>query len=76
MLYANPVLRQEALAEAYKEASFDSGAESRLAAETYRALLAPHLDVLPNRESALDIGAGDGAFVEKLLALGLSLIHI
>jgi SAM-dependent methyltransferase len=70
MLYANPVLRQEALAEAYKEASFDSGAESRLAAETYRALLAPHLDVLPNRESALDIGAGDGAFVEKLLALG------
>jgi SAM-dependent methyltransferase len=70
MLYANPVLRQEALAEAYKEASFDSGAESRLAAETYRALLAQHLDAIPNRGSALDIGAGDGAFVEELLALG------
>ena len=70
MLYANPVLRQEALAEAYKDASFDSGAESRLAAVTYRAMLEPHLPVLPSRNSALDIGAGDGAFLEELLALG------
>ena len=70
MLYANPVLRQEALAEAYKDASFDSGTESRLAAVTYRAMLEPHLPVLPSRNSALDIGAGDGAFLEELLALG------
>jgi 2-polyprenyl-3-methyl-5-hydroxy-6-metoxy-1,4-benzoquinol methylase len=69
MLYANPVLRQEDLADAYKDASFDSGAESRLAAVTYRALLEPHLGALPSRTSALDIGAGDGAFVEELLAL-------
>jgi SAM-dependent methyltransferase len=33
LLYANPVLRPETLADAYKQASFDSGAESRLAAE-------------------------------------------
>jgi SAM-dependent methyltransferase len=70
MLYANPVLRQEALAEAYKDASFDSGAESRLAAVTYRQILEPHLAALPSRNSALDIGAGDGAFLEELLALG------
>ena len=72
MLYANPVLRPETLADAYKDASFDSGAESRLAAVTYRALLEPHLTALPNRGSALDIGAGDGAFVEELLELGFS----
>ena len=72
MLYANPVLRQETLADAYKDASFDSGAESRLAAVTYRALLEPHLGALPSRTSALDIGAGDGAFVEELLALGFT----
>ena len=72
MLYANPVLRQETLADAYKDASFDSGAESRLAAVTYRALLEPHLAALPSRTSALDIGAGDGAFVEELLALGFT----
>ena len=70
MLYANPVLRQEALAEAYKDASFDSGTESRLAAVTYRTMLEPHLPILPSRNSALDIGAGDGAFLEELLALG------
>ncbi len=70
ILYANPVLRQETLAEAYQDASFDSGAESRLAAVTYRALLEPHLNALPSRRSALDIGAGDGAFVEELLAIG------
>jgi SAM-dependent methyltransferase len=70
MLYANPVPRQETLMEAYEDASFDSGAESRLAAVTYRTLLEPHLNALPSRRSALDIGAGDGAFVEELLALG------
>lgn len=68
MLYANPVLRPETLADAYKDASFDSGAESRLAAVTYRSLLEPHLNGL-GRGSALDIGAGDGAFVEQLLTL-------
>jgi SAM-dependent methyltransferase len=72
MLYANPVLRQEDLADAYKDASFDSGVESRLAAVTYRALLEPHLGALPSRTSALDIGAGDGAFLEELLALGFT----
>ena len=49
MLYANPVLRPETLADAYKDASFDSGAESRLAAVTYRSLLEPHLTALPSR---------------------------
>ena len=72
MLYANPVLRQEDLADAYKDASFDSGVESRLAAVTYRTLLEPHLGALPSRTNALDIGAGDGAFVEELLALGFT----
>jgi 2-polyprenyl-3-methyl-5-hydroxy-6-metoxy-1,4-benzoquinol methylase len=72
MLYANPVLRQENLADAYKDASFDSGVESRLAAVTYRALLEPHLGALPSRTSVLDIGAGDGAFIEELLALGFT----
>ena len=63
---------QRVSADAYKDASFDSGAESRLAAVTYRTLLEPHLAALPSRTSALDIGAGDGAFVEELLALGFT----
>lgn len=72
MLYANPVLQQEKLAEAYKDASFESGEESRLAAMTYRGLLQSHLENLPKMSSALDIGAGDGAFVAELLDLGFT----
>ena len=70
MLYANPALRQENLSTAYKEASFDAEAESRLAAQTYRAFLENHGLSASLRKSALDIGAGDGAFVEQLLAMG------
>lgn len=70
MLYTNPALRQETLANAYKHASFDSRDESHLAALTYRALLEMHLPGLPDRKNVLDIGAGDGAFLEQLLSLG------
>ncbi len=71
MLYANPVLRPEALPEPTKKRLL-TAERSLLAAVTYRALLEPHLTALPSRRSALDIGAGDGAFVEELLALGFT----
>jgi SAM-dependent methyltransferase len=70
MLYANPALQQESLGEAYKEASFDGQLESLLAARTYRGLLESYRAPFSHGESALDIGAGDGAFVEQLLAMG------
>ena len=69
MLYANPALQHETLGEAYKEASFDGQLESLLAARTYRRLLEDRSLSLRGG-SALDIGAGDGAFVEQLLAMG------
>jgi 2-polyprenyl-3-methyl-5-hydroxy-6-metoxy-1,4-benzoquinol methylase len=70
MLYANPALQQETLGEAYKEASFDGQLESLLAARTYRRLLESYRGPFLHGGSALDIGAGDGAFVEQLLAMG------
>ncbi len=72
LLYANPVPRPETLAQAYREAAFVSRPESRCAALTYRKLTEARLNLLPARESALDIGAGDGAFVEQLLDLGFA----
>ena len=69
LLYANPVLDSSILGTAYKEATFDSQNESKLAALTYRKLLSYKLSSL-NSGSALDIGAGDGAFLEQLLDLG------
>jgi SAM-dependent methyltransferase len=70
MLYANPALQQETLGEAYKEASFDGQLESMLAARTYRRLLESYRAPSSRGGSALDIGAGDGAFVAQLLAMG------
>jgi SAM-dependent methyltransferase len=78
LVYASPAPGPESLAGAYLTAGFDSSDESRWAARTYRSLLRPVLASLgdPLRgataglRSALDIGAGDGAFLEELLAAG------
>lgn len=68
MLYGNPVLSLATISEAYREAAFDSGAESAYAAATYRRLVEKL--GLAARVAALDIGAGDGSFLEQLASLG------
>jgi len=68
-VYASPAPEARALVEEYERASFDSGEEARSASRTYARLvqaLAPRL----LRGGALDIGTGDGAFLEQLLAIG------
>ena len=56
----------------YRDAAFDAAGESRFAARTYEEVAARLLPNLPDRAGALDIGAGDGAFLERLLELGFS----
>jgi SAM-dependent methyltransferase len=83
LVYASPAPGPESLAGAYLTAGFDSSEESRWAARTYRNLLRPVLASLrdPARgapggvRSALDIGAGDGAFLEELLAAGFGSVE-
>jgi SAM-dependent methyltransferase len=70
ILYANPVLSQDTLTSAYREADFDSGQEAHYASATYAFQVRRILSRLPDLESALDIGTGDGAFLEELLSLG------
>lgn len=70
LLYANPVPTLETLAMAYEEAAFDSGEEAQYAARTYGGFLPSILRRLPDRDGALDIGTGEGAFLEQLLARG------
>lgn len=67
MIYASPILDQKILADFYKDADFDSGLESSYAANTYVGLLRPLLGRLPRPLSGLDIGCGDGTFLEQLL---------
>jgi SAM-dependent methyltransferase len=70
VLYASPAPTAAALERAYRAASFAASSESRYAARTYGSLLKRFAAGLPDREGALDIGTGDGAFLEQLLEQG------
>jgi SAM-dependent methyltransferase len=70
LLYGSPVLSMETLAAAYQTADFDTGAEAHYASATYAAEIRKIISRLPDRDGALDIGTGDGAFLEQLIDLG------
>jgi len=72
LLYSSPAPARAALEQAYESASFDASDESRYAAATYAAFLPGIARRLPDREGALDIGTGDGAFLAQLVAAGFS----
>ncbi|HYN98683.1 MAG TPA: class I SAM-dependent methyltransferase [Actinomycetota bacterium] len=72
LVYANPAPDGGSLGEAYRQAAYDSAEEAAFAARTYAGFLPSILSRLPRRGRALDIGAGDGAFVEQLVRAGFS----
>jgi SAM-dependent methyltransferase len=72
LLYCNPAPTQQAIEHAYRDAAFDASDESRQASITYAALLRRMSPALAQRRGALDIGTGDGAFLEQLLADGFT----
>ncbi len=71
-LYADPAPDPDWLLARYREADFASGVEAGYAARTYARLLRTVLGQLDDRVGALDIGAGDGAFLAELLAVGFT----
>jgi SAM-dependent methyltransferase len=72
LVYVDEPPSQIELAKAYRGADYDSGPEADDAAATYIAGLSPLLSALPRRDRALEIGAGTGTFLEKLVAAGFS----
>lgn len=72
LLFANPAPDRKSLDNAYREAAFDSAAESQYAARTYASYLPRIAANLPSRSGALDIGTGDGAFLERLQQHGFA----
>lgn len=72
VLYASPVPTADDLMIAYRVADYVSAREAQLAAETYARVLTDIIPALPDRRGAIDIGAGEGAFVEQLLAAGFA----
>ena len=74
LLYASPAPSLEALARAYRDAGFDSGEEARYASRTYAGYLPAIIRRLPDKDGAIDIGTGDGAFLRELLAAGFTAV--
>jgi SAM-dependent methyltransferase len=72
LVYADQPLDQDVLANAYHASDFDSAEEANDAADSYVEALRPLLATLRSKESVLEIGAGTGAFLEKLLPCGFT----
>jgi SAM-dependent methyltransferase len=72
LLYASPVPTASDLMQLYGTAAFDSSEEARLAARTYARFLPLIAARLPDCEGVLDVGAGDGAFLEELIGRGFT----
>lgn len=72
LLYANPLPRPGTLAKAYQEAAFDSSEEAYYASCTYGRFVREIIKKLPDLVGAIDIGTGNGAFLEQLLAKGFT----
>jgi len=72
LLYANPAPDRKSLEVAYHDAAFDASEESRYAGLTYGGFLPRISHEMPDKKGALDIGTGDGAFLEQLLQHGFT----
>lgn len=72
LVFAQSIPESEWISAGYREAAFDAGIESAFAAEAYAAELRRMLAGSARRQQALDIGAGDGAFLAQLLKLGFT----
>ena len=66
----SPVLALDDLGGIYDAAAFDSKQEAECASRTYARLAHSLRGKLPRSEAALDIGTGEGSFLERLLDLG------
>src|SRR5437763_3657463 len=68
LVFANPAPPAEQLGMLYQDAAFSSSKEAALASRTYAAVLRKKVTPrLEDRVGALDIGTGDGVFLQHLL---------
>lgn len=70
VIFAADPLDTSHLGQAYDTSLFDSAKEAECAADSYVRAISPHLARLPDRRSVLEIGAGNGAFLDKMRSAG------
>lgn len=72
LIYADQPPDEVALAHAYHTADYDSSEEANDAAAAYIKAIRPTLNLLALRQSALEIGTGNGIFLEYLSLEGFT----
>ena len=72
LVRSDPILSADALLTLYRGSHYDHPVESRFAAETYARYAAAIASELPDRDSLLEIGCGNGAFWQRALDLGFA----
>lgn len=75
LVRSDPVLRAEALAELYRDSSFDYGEELDGLRATYGAALDRAADHLGSRHGLVDVGCGSGFVLEVALERGWTDVH-
>ncbi|MBI5438656.1 MAG: class I SAM-dependent methyltransferase [Nitrosomonadales bacterium] len=72
LVYADQPPDEDKLAHAYHTADYDSSEEANDAAAAYIKAIQPTLGMLARHQSALEIGAGNGIFLEHLSREGFT----
>jgi SAM-dependent methyltransferase len=75
LIRSDPVLPEEELWRLYHGSSFDYKEESRCARLTYARYVRESLPLFEGRARMLEIGCGNGFFLEKALELGFAEVH-
>jgi SAM-dependent methyltransferase len=75
LVRSDPVLDEATLAYLYKESTFDYEAETANLKATYGRYLAKLRSLSRRQESLLEIGCGDGFFLEQALAQGYTTVR-
>ena len=75
LLYSNPILENNRINKLYKESKFDYGDELENLKETYGNYLKKIENLVPSKENLLDIGCGNGFFLEKALEMGYKNVY-
>ncbi len=75
LIYADPIPDRTTLVHEYEQADFSSSVQAKLASDTYASFLPSIQSLLPDLHGVLDIGTGDGIFLEHLIRLGFDQIE-
>ena len=75
LIRSDPVLPEEELARLYCGSAFDYEEESGCARLTYARYVRESLPLLKDRARVLEIGCGNGFFLEAALGLGFAEVH-